>query len=509
MINFATILVIGEELNKVKIDKHVLVVIQFYLQRKYITMRLIGFLVLFLVYNTSTVQAQEQWNLETCINTAWANSLQLKQTAINGQQAQLNAKQAKWAQWPSINGSIRHGLNFGRSIDLTSYQFVNNANQSTNISLSINVPIYQGLRLRNTIKQSQIDIQANLKDEQQLKEDLALNVAQAYLSILLAEENAKVLKEQTKVTQAQYEQTLKMIEAGALPENTKYDLEAQLALDEENIVRAENSVILAYLTLKTTMNIDPAQEMTIEYTEIEVPESTELLTLDGVYDEAKGNQANLLASKLREESAQYGVRIAKGSLVPNISAYSSLGTNYSSVGRRINGVDTVQQVLTGDLAGAPFTFNIDQEVPRYENNPFFNQLGQNFSQSVGIQVQIPIFNGLQSRIAIERAELGVELARLNTKTLEVQLKSNVQRALTDVQAAEKRLKAAEKSLVATRASVENTRKRYQLGVVNSFELTSVQNRLISVESNVLQAKYDYIFKLKILDYYRGVAIELN
>ncbi|MCH2045487.1 MAG: TolC family protein [Saprospiraceae bacterium] len=472
-------------------------------------MRLIGFLVLFLVCSTSTIQAQEQWNLEKCINTAWANSLQIKQTAINGRQTKLNAKQAKWAQWPTVNGSIRHGVNFGRSIDLTSYQFVNNANQSTNLSISINAPLYQGLRIRNSIKQSQIDIEANLKDEQQLKEDLALSVAQAYLGILLAEENAKVLKEQTKVTQAQYEQTLKMIKAGALPENAKYDLEAQLALDEENIVRADNSVILAYLTLKTTMNIDPAKEITIEYTKIDVPESVEILTLDNVYDEAKGNQANLLAAKLREESARYGVRIAKGALVPSISAYSALGTNYSSAARRVNGTDTIQQVLTGDLSGAPFSFNINQEVPSYEPNPFFNQLGQNFSQSIGIQVQIPIFNGLQSRIAIERAELAVELAQLNTKTLEVQLKSNVQRALTDVQAAEKRLKAAKRSLVATRASVENTRKRFDLGVVNAFELTSVQNRLIAVESNVLQAKYDYIFKLKILDYYRGIAIQLD
>lgn len=472
-------------------------------------MRLVPLLAILYLTTFSKNYAQQVWNLEQCINTAWTNSLQAKQATVNRQQAQLNVKQAKWSQWPSLNGSIRHGFNFGRSIDLTSYQFVNSVNQSTNLSLSISAPLYQGLGIRNTIKQSQLDLEANAKDIQQLKNELALNVTQAYLSILLAEENLKVVKEQTKVTQAQYEQALKLIQAGSIPENDKYDLEAQLAIDEENRVRAENTVILAYLTLKTTLNVDPSQEMQVEHTEITLPESTEILSLEYIFSEAKLSQANLLASKLREESAKYGVRIAKGVLVPNISAYSTLATNYSSVARRVSATDTVQQALTGDLAGTPFTFNIDQAVPSYSANPFFNQLRQNFSQSIGINVQIPIFNNMQTRIAIERAELAVEIAEINTATLENQLKSDIQRALTDVQAAEKRLRAAEKSLIATKTSVKNTQKRYDLGIINAFELTSVQNRLTNLESNLLQAKYDYVFKLKILDYYRGIAIELN
>ena len=128
---------------------------------------------------------------------------------------------------------------------------------------------------------------------------------------------------------------------------------------------------------------------------------------------------------------------------------------------------------------------------------------------MGLSLQIPIFNGLQARINIDRAELAVESAKLNTERLQIQLKSDIQRALTDAQAAEKRLRAAEKTLSSIRAAVENTRKRFDLGVVNGFELTSVQNRLLSSESSLLQARYDYIFKLKILDYYRGIAITIN
>ena len=141
--------------------------------------------------------------------------------------------------------------------------------------------------------------------------------------------------------------------------------------------------------------------------------------------------------------------------------------------------------------------------------PYFTQLGVTASANAGVNISVPIFNGLRTKIGIQRAELGVKVAKLATTQLEVTLKSNIGRALIDVKAAKKRLAVSRKSVRAIRLSVENTRRRYELGVVNSFELTSVQNTLISAESSVLQAKYDYLFKLKILDYYRGRAIEID
>lgn len=472
------------------------------------------FSLFFLLFISIQLQAQdgELWTLEKCIRYATENSLQVQQALLGETQAQLTKKQAIWAQSPTLSAGFRHGVNFGRSIDPTSYSFNEIPTQNSSISLNLNVVLFQGLQIRNTIRQSKVDLEAAQKDVQQAKNDVALSVAQAYLSILLATENVEVLTEQAKVTQAQYQQTLKLIEAGVVAENAKYDLEAQMARDEENIVKAQNAADLAYVNLKMFMNFDVSKQITIERVkEIEIQEKEALASLDEVFEEAVKNQANILASKLRETSADLGVKIAKGALWPSLSFYGSGNTNYSSAYAQYNPY-TVNQTLNGVVTSTSEpveVYTTSTGVRKGDAIPYFLQLAGNFTGNIGLNLSIPIFNGFRTRIGIQRAELGVKTAQLATTQLEATLKSNIERSLTDVKAAERRLNAATKTITSTRLSVENTRKRYDLGVVNSFELTSVQNSLIAAESNLLQAKYDYLFKLKILDYYRGRPIQIN
>ncbi len=438
------------------------------------------------------------WSLEKCINYAIENNLQVKQAGLNRSQAQLTEKQSIWAQAPTVNGSARYGLNLGRTIDPTTYEFAVGVLQTANLGVNGNWLLYQGMQVRNTIKQSKIDLRAAEKDVEQAKNDVALSVAQAYLSILLAEESKEVLV--AKVTKAQYEQTAKLIDGGVLAENSRYDLEAQMARDEENIVIAENNIELAYVNLKVLMNLDVAEAIAIERADdLEVEEAKTVATLEEVYQEALEAQPNIQAAEMRELSAQLGVSIAKGALTPSISFYSNLNTNFSSNFTEsetqpfyLDGVVVSTGEPTRALLGERPVLGTQRVIP------FFTQL-----------ISVPIFNGLRSRIGIERAELGTRIASLSTEQLKTTLKSNIDRALTDVRAAQKRLAAAQKSVRAIRLSVDNTRRRYELGVVNSFELTSVQNTLVSAESSVLQAKYDYLFKLKILDYYRGRTISIE
>jgi len=452
------------------------------------------------------------WSLEKCISYAVENSLQVQQTELSMEQAKLNKKQAFWAQFPTLNASFRHGFNFGRSVDPTSYTFVNQTIQSSNVSLNLNQPIFQGLRIRNSIKQSKVDLEAASKDSEQARNDVALQVAQAYLSILLAQENLEVLREQANVTKAQYDQTIKLIDAGVVAENSKYDLEAQMARDDESIVNAENSVELAYTNIKVLMNVDVAKSIRIQKVDkLEVPETMPENSLDDVYQEAINSQPNITASKLREQSADIGVRIAKGALYPTVSFYGGVSTNFSSASRNING-NYVVDTLAGTVLSSSDAVEVYDQGFSYTQGdvvPYFSQLGGNASANIGINISIPIFNQMQTRLSIQRAKLAVKTAEFSTRQLETTLKSNIDRAIIDVKAAAKRLQAAKKSVVATRLSVKNTRKRYELGVVNSFELTSVQNTLIASESNLLQAKYDYLFKLKILDYYKGDPIRID
>lgn len=472
------------------------------------------FLIAFLLFLPCFLKAQEDglWSLEKCINYALKNSLTVDQAMLAVNQSKLAQKQAVWSQGPRINGSFSFGYNFGRSVDPTSYSFINQITNISSLSMNLNQVIFQGMSIRNSIKQSKIDLQASLKDVEQAKNDVALSVAQSYLSILLAHENLDVFEEQAKVTKAQYDQTLKMITAGVLAENSKFDLEAQLARDEENIVTAKNGLDLAYVNLKVLMNMDVSEDLGIErIADLIVPESIETLTLDEMYTEALDNQPNISSARLREQSAQMAVKIAKGALWPTVSFYGSVNTNFSSAARFFE-FAAFQDTLYGIQSGT----NTPVEV--YRNNfystqgdviPYFEQIGGNIYSNIGLSVSVPIFNNLQARINIQRAELGILSAKLATQQIETNLKSNIKRSLTDVLAAEKRYDAAQKSLTSTRMSVRNTRKRYDLGVVNSFELTSVQNTLLAMESNLLQAKYDYLFKLKILDYYRGKMINIE
>lgn len=461
---------------------------------------------------SAVVTAQDtapEWSLEKCIQYAVENSLQIKQAELAKSQALLTERQAVWAQAPTVNGSLRSGVNAGRSVDITTNEFTLDPILFTSASINANWIAYQGMQIRNSIKQSRMDVGAADQDLEQAKNDIALSVAQSYLSILLAQESKGVLEEQIKVTRAQLEQTSRLIEGGVLAENSRFDLEAQIARDEEAILIAQNNLDLAYVNLKVIMNYDVNDPLTIQPVgDVEVAENTPLATLEELYSEALKNQPNVLAAQMRENSAQLGVNIAKGALAPTVAFFVGVSTNYSSQFQVPDGqaIDTTVGIVT--TTGDP----IHIYRPTFEGfrpATFFEQIGGNVAVNGGINISVPIFNGFRTRISMQRAELNTRLAKLNTEQIKVTLKANIARALTDVLAADKRLAAARKSVRAIRLSVNNTRRRYELGVVNSFELTSVQNTLRGAESSVLQAKYDYLFKLKILDFYLGRPIQIQ
>ncbi len=458
---------------------------------------------------TTTLAAQEVWDLQKCIQIGWKNSLAIQQTELNLFQSDLSVKQAKYSIYPTLNASVQEGFNAGRSIDLTSYQFVNQFMHSTALSLGGNMILYNGGQIKNSIAQSKLNQQASAQDVEQAKNNLGLSIAQAYLTVLLAEENLLVLQEQLKATQAQLDRINKLIAAGSLPENNKYDLEAQIARDEQNIVNAENNIAIAYLSLKTLMNynVNSNEPMRVAKIDLEAELDYENISSQQVYKEALERQANYKAAQLRQQAAVASVMIARGALKPSVSLYLNVATNYSSTGQRFTGdTITVFQNFNGNINGAPFQLSIPQTVPSREQSPYFYQLGTNIRQSFGVNVNIPIFNGYQSRIRIQQAELTVKSAQLSINQIQNQLQNDINQAVMNLQAAQKRLAAAERTLKTTQNALQNSNKRYELGLINSFELVSVQNSLVAAQSNVLQARYDLLFRNKIVDFYRGIAL---
>ncbi len=468
-------------------------------------------LILFLLLGHFALQAQETWDLEKCIRYAQENSLLIKQNAINVENNKLDLTLAKRSRLPTADATLSQSLNFGRSIDPTTNTFQQQTIYANGYGISGGVPIYNGGRINHSIDQTEVSVRAAEEDLANVQNNLALNVAQAYLNVLLAEEAILALQEQQKQTENQMANTRKMIAAGTLPANTIFDLEAQLARNEQNIVNGQNAIDLAYLSLKQIMNFDPYTPILISKPNINVLETAEVISAEAIYSLAEQNQPNIRANELREESARINVEVAQSALKPQINGFYQFQTNYSSLGKEVTGFTPVQQNL-GDVEipnVGTFPLLITTQAPTLRNTPYFNQLGDNFRQAVGVSLSVPIYNGDRNKIQIERAKLGVVSAEIASEQSKVQLKADINQAIANARAALKRYNAALKTVNALEQALGNTRKRFDAGAASAFELTTAENSLLVSRAELIQSKYDYIFRLKILDFYEGKPIVLE
>lgn len=463
----------------------------------------------------ANVQAQEieVWDLSRCIEYARQHNIQARQTGLSIRQAELNQKQSKLSRMPGVSGSASHTYNFGRSIDPTSNSFESQMIQANNFGLSGNGVIYGGGQIRNSIKQSEYDLQAAQADADRINNDLGLSIAQGYLQVLLAQDQLGITKNRLKQSQDRLARTQTLVNAGAVARVTLLDLEAQIATDEQSIVAAENGLVLAFLSLKTQLNLDPDDKMTISRPNFDMPEEVNLatMTVNALYQEAVKNQPQIQASEYRQESAKTGIDIAKGALKPSLAYFGGLSTNYSNLAQRPTGelIPFVQDLGDVDIDGfGIYPLKVNSEIPVFENNPFTNQLNENLSQNIGLSLNVPIYNKGQNRLNVQRAELSVISAELNTEQLKQTLKSEIQRALTDARAAYNQLRAAEKTLSAREIAFTSAEKRFELGAINTFDYAAAKDALDIAKVNVVSSRYDYVFKLKVLDYYLGKEISL-
>jgi outer membrane protein len=473
-------------------------------------------IVIGLSFASLSISAQDTWTLERCISYAQENSRQVKQSQIQVKSSKLVKKQDDWSRYPSVSANSNLGFNFGRSVNPSTYQFENNSSNYNSWGVSLGAPIYNGGRITNQIKQSAIDIKAAEADLEQSVSNIALQVAQVYLQILLNEEQYENTRKRSQTTASQLDRIEKQIKAGQLPPNARYDLLAQAAKDEQNIVSAANNVELSYLNLKNLLELSPETPLKIERPQVVVPNSVnpESFMFKGIYNQALGNQPNIRASELRIKSAETGVKIAQAALMPTLSANANLGTNYSSTIPDYSGIKTefVDVNTPVKIDGRPATLTTQQPKTSTTNIPkktYGSQIGDNFGQSVGLNLSIPIFSGFSRQIGVERQKLAVESQMLVLERDKQQLKTDVQNAIASARAAKKQYDAAMKSFEAQKAAFESLEKRFQIGSANSFEFTQSKNNVDTAERDVTVAKYDYLFRLKIVEFYEGKRLSLR
>lgn len=439
------------------------------------------YLVLFL--SASGLSAQETWSLEKCIDYAIQNNLQIRLQELNESLAQYQLTQTKAGMYPDLNGSASYAINFGRSNNPTTFEFVNTQIQTSSFSLTSNLLLFSGLRQLNTVKKNQLDITAAKFQTDATKNSVMLSITQAYLTILQSGENVKAMQQQLEVSLSQFDQTKKLVDAGVVPEGDLLTIEAQVANDSLNLVIAENGLSLSMLSLKILLQLDPETEIQIEVPEIDVAAlgTPDPAGAKGIYDYAVTTQPQVLAADVAVQSSEKSLSIAKGFHSPVLSLFGNVRTNYSSY----------------------------EAPPFVTREPFFTQLDNNFNQSVGVTLTIPIFNGLSTQMGVKTAKVQLMRSTYQNEQIKNQLKQDVYQAYTDAKAALQKYQASRKNVQALETAFQYTEDRFNLGASNALDYSTARSNLAVSRINLIAAKYDYIFKLKVLDFYQGKPLKLE
>jgi len=453
----------------------------------------IAAVIIFLLTISVTIPAQENtWSLEDCIGYAMENNIAIKQTELNTRYNQNILDQSKLSRFPSLNASSNYSYSFGRALDQTTYEFTDNQQiNSISLNVSSGVSLFNGFQKRNSIEQNRINLMASYEDVQKIKNDISLNIAAAYLQILFSQELLLVAQNQLEITGQQVDRTQKMVDAGKLARGSALEIQAQYAAEELNVVNAENQLQMAYLNLQQMLDLQYDPGFRVNIPDLPTPgDSLMLLNVMDIYGTAQEIMPRIRASEYNLESSQLDLDIAKGMRYPSLSLSGNYNTGFSDIREKLISTDPVTN------------------LPIYGKYPFFEQINDNLSVGLGLGLNIPIFNGGQVNSAVSNARIGIENARLEVQNMKNNLYRDIQQAFVDAMAALKKYESTGKALISMEESFSYTEKKFEVGLVNTVDYNTSKNQLTMTQSDLLQAKYDFIFKTKILHFYKGEPITL-
>ena len=469
------------------------------------------------------VSAQDKWDLRRCVEYAMANNISIKQADIDSRTSRLTYEQSKWTQYGTANAATALGLNFGRSIDQTTNIYANVQGISQYYNLNVGITLFNWFALKRAVESNKYSYEAQLINIDKIKNDVTLNVAAAYLSALLAKEQVTLAKTKLELTSHQLENTKKLVDAGSVPELNAAELEVQFATDTAAVITAQETYDIDNLQLKAILNLDAAAPFDLDTPPVEtIPvEPITSLQPDVVYDIAIGTFPQQKMNDLRISSAQKYVDYNRGKLYPTLAAYGALGDNFFNDLRQVN--------LTQSTAVYPGAYALNTNTPTseqyqvfiptenvsYSSQPFYKsfqgygqQLSNNFGQQVGLQLNIPIFNGNTARTNYKKAQLSVATAKLTKDNDLMTLKQGVYQAYYNAVASLEKFEANKKAVAVAEKSFDLATKRYNIGMLNTIDYLTNQNNLFTARINVLSSEYDYVFRIKVLEYYKGLGIKL-
>jgi outer membrane protein len=463
---------------------------------------------IFIILTAFSLVAQKQWTLKECIDYALEHNIQIKQNYLNLQLSKGNLLQSKMALLPNINGSASQVYNYGKTIDMFTNTFATEKVQSNNFYISSGITLFNGFQLLNSIKQNQYETMAAAYDLNKFENDISLSIATAYLQILYNQELLEIAKNQLLITKQQVERTKKLVDAGTLAKGSLFTIQAQEASEELQVVNAENQLDLSLLTLIQLIDLESPKDFAIEKPNIEIaPDISFLSEPFTIYEKSLTILPEIKSAELKVKSAYTGLSLARGRYSPNLSLRGSIGTGYSGASNRFTGFSVMGEDIIGYTSEPiPVPVVAPHIVSTYEKIPFNDQINDNVNKSIGVYLTIPIFNNFQVKNSINASKINLKNAEYNLDLTKNNLNKSIYQAYADAKAALKRYYATLKAVEAMEESFKYTQQKFDVGLVTSLDYNDAKNKLVKAKSDLLQAKYEYIFRIKILDFYQGKPI---
>ena len=454
-------------------------------------------------------QEKKVWSLTECIEYAHQNNISVKQQELNLKNIELDVKQSKLNMLPSLNGYASHYYSWGKYVDPFTNEFSTQRIMGEQFGAQASVSLYEGLQKQNTLKRDRLQHDAEKYNYDKLLDDISLNIANQYVTVLYAMENLEIARNQYQITLQQQDRTKKLVDAGTLAKGDLLNIQSQAAAEEYNVIQARNDLEIAYLNLAQLLDLETADNFEIQKPDFSLntnPRAAE--PVNAVYNYALQHQPEIMSAEINVKVTEKDQEIAKGRLHPSLQLSGSIGTGYSQANKTVDSYNQ-QTVPIGVTEGGEQVLTTREVPSEYSILPFSDQIDENLNESVTLRLNIPIFNNWSARTSISKTQLQHQNAKYQLELEKQNLRKNIQTAHADARAAQNQYQSAGVKVEATQEAFKYAEKKFNVGLINSVEYNDAKKELTNARSQLLNAKYRFVFTKTVLDYYLGNPIRIK
>lgn len=428
-------------------------------------------IIISIVTLTFSAQAQKVWTLDECVDYAMEHNVTILQSVIGQKSSEYQYKMSKNAWLPTVSADASQSFGFGQSPSANGV-YVSDNSTSLSFGVSVGMPLFNGLSLYNQMKSSSLEMNAAKKDLEAAKYDLKLLIMSYYMQVVYNKELKAIAEKQLTLTEEQHEKTQQLYELGKVPQSDVYESAAQVATAKSSLVQADNNLMLSLLDIVQALELEDMNDFDVVEPEIYTPvEAGTLPSQESTYEFALNHQPKMEAASMRLEKTEFDVKASKSSWYPSLSLFAGYSNGYYHY------------------------FNNNY------NLPFDEQINNNGRTSFGVRLSVPIFNGMQTKYRVAQTKLSIENQELAISTTKKQLKKEIQQAYYSALAAEQKYKAAEETFLSSQVAYNYSKESFEAGRATLLELNESKNRLFKSESEMLQAKYEYLYRVEVLNFY--------